>query len=412
MCFLWGTAVANLRRQKRRNFLTGVMIFLGAFNMVLVFSYAQSVEQALTGGAVQGFTGHLQIRPYSEKKIEVMYLESDGNFLTATSRLQELFLEHPATAAVTPRLTFWGILAGEETETGVAMAAIDPATDPLVFPRLKVIAGSYLTRRDGLLLGESTARALGVKPGDELLLLTQTPDEYLNGTNLVVEGLVKAEGIAIFIDYFAYMDINAARELLYIPEDSSSFLAVSLAPGVKEKAAAATYRSLAAGEGWSLRVDPWREVAGIFSGVIMAAKFLPGIGLGVILLVIAAGIANALLISLLERTKEIGTLLALGTKRREVLGLFLLETGVLSGIAAGLGVFAGGGVVFWLSKVGVAAPVEAMEFVFGGPRLYFVFSLPVLAVSFTAIVLFSLAVAVFPARRAAALTPVEALREV
>ncbi|NLZ44796.1 MAG: hypothetical protein GX894_08050, partial [Clostridia bacterium] len=310
MRFLWGTAVANLRRQKRRNFFTGVMIFLGALNMVMAFSYAQSVERALTEGAVQGFTGHLQIRPHSEKKIEVMYLETDGNFLTGVSRLQELFLKYPATAAVTPRLAFWGILAGEETETGVAMAAIDPATDPLVFPRLKVTAGNYLTRRDGLLLSESTARALGVKPGDELLLLTQTPDEYLNGINLVVEGLVKAEGISIFIDYFAYMDIAAARDLLYLPEDSSSFLAVSLAPGVKEKAAAAAYRSLTASEGWLLRVDPWREVAGIFSGVIMAAKFLPGIGLGVTLLVIAAGIANALLISLLERTKEIGTLLA------------------------------------------------------------------------------------------------------
>ncbi|NLY88721.1 MAG: ABC transporter permease [Firmicutes bacterium] len=411
MRFLLGTAVANLRRQKRRNLLTGLMIFLGAFNMVMAFSYGQSVEQALTNGAVKGLTGHLQIRPYSEGKIEVMYLEKDGSFLTATGRLQELLLTHPATVAVTPRLTFWGILAGESAETGVAMAAVDPATDPLVFPGLKVTKGSFLTRRDGLLLSESTARTLGVKPGDELLLLTQTPDEYLNGINLVVEGLVKAEGISLFVDYFAYMGITAARDLLYLPEDSSSFLAVSLAPGVKEKTAAAVYRSLTAQEGWQLRVDPWREVAGILNGVIMAAKFLPGVGLGVILLVIAAGIANALLISLLERTKEIGTLMALGTKRREVLGLFLLETGILSGIAAGLGVFAGGVVVFLLGRIGIPAPVEAMEFAFGGPRLYYVFSLPVLVVSFVAIVLFSLAVAVFPARRAAALTPVEALRE-
>ena len=118
MRFLLGTAVANLRRQKRRNFLTGIMIFLGVFNMVLVFSYAQSVERALTNGAVRGFTGHLQIRPYSEKKIEVMYLETDGNFLTATGQLQELLHKHPATAEVTPRLTFWGIRPGERDRGG------------------------------------------------------------------------------------------------------------------------------------------------------------------------------------------------------------------------------------------------------------------------------------------------------
>ena len=75
MRFLLGTAVANLRRQKRRNLLTGLMIFLGAFNMVMAFSYGQSVEQALTNGAVIGLSGHLQFRPYSEGKIEVMYLE-------------------------------------------------------------------------------------------------------------------------------------------------------------------------------------------------------------------------------------------------------------------------------------------------------------------------------------------------
>ena len=163
---------------------------------------------------------------------------------------------------------------------------------------------------------------------------------------------------------------------------------------MKEKTAAAVYRSLTAQEGWQLRVDPWREVAGILNGVIMAAKFLPGVGLGVILLVIAAGIANALLISLLERTKEIGTLLAIGTKKREVLGLILLET--VQGSPPTRRFYRRSGCPCWADWHTARWRRWSL---LGGPRLYYVFSLPVLVVSFVAIVLFSLAVAVFPARR-------------
>ena len=143
----------------------------------------------------------------------------------------------------------------------------------------------------------------------------------------------------------------------------------------------------------------------------MGIQVMPQFMLLILLIVIAMGIINTMTISVLERTREIGTMMALGTRGSRVLGIFLLEVGILSAISTGIGLLIGTGIILWFGHTGIPVNVEAMEFFMGGKRFYFILNKSVFIISFFSIVLISILAAYFPARTATRLKPVEALRQ-
>jgi putative ABC transport system permease protein len=125
--------------------------------------------------------------------------------------------------------------------------------------------------------------------------------------------------------------------------------------------------------------------------------------------VVLLGIVNAMLMSVLERVREIGTMLAVGMRRRQVVTMFILEGLVLGVIGGTLGALLGAAVVGWLNRVGVSLPAPGSSapnlirpFV---PGLYLVRSVLLAAIG-------SALAALWPARRASLLRPVEALQRV
>ena len=149
----------------------------------------------------------------------------------------------------------------------------------------------------------------------------------------------------------------------------------------------------------------------IIYGIVMTIQVMPQIMLLILLIVIAMGIINTVTMSVLERTREIGTLVAFGTKRKQIIGFFLLEVGVLSSISAATGLLIGSIIILWLGHTGIPVTVEAMEFFTGGKRFYFIFNEAGLVISFVSAVFISVMAAYFPARAAARLNPVDALRQ-
>ncbi|MGE5576731.1 MAG: ABC transporter permease [Syntrophothermus sp.] len=403
-------AARNIMRHKRRNMLTGLMICVGTVTMILTLAYGQSVERGLSNAVIQTITGNIQIHAAGEQKIEVLNPQDDeASMLASEDRVRALVAQERGVAAVAPRLRFGALLSTGEESAGVAVLAVDPMLEAKVSPRLKVAQGSYLTKDNGILLGKRIARTLNIGIGDELILLANNPDGYLNALNLEVQGIVAAEGMEMFLGNMVYITIAAGRKLLYLPEDEAYEVVVALKEGTSEKAVIEKLRQKFDAEGLKLRVDSWKDLASVICSIMMVNKTLPLMFLAILLLVVAVGIINTVMMSVLERTREIGTMMALGTTRKQVLGIFLLETGVLSAIAAGTGLMIGAAIIFWLSRTGIPAVVEAMEFSFGGKRLYLVFDWPGLLASFAAIILLSVLAALFSARRVARLKPVEAL---
>ena len=413
MVTLFKMALRNLGRHKRRTFLTGMMIAVGALTMFLSFTYSYSVTRNMTETAIKACAGNILIHADFEEKIELFMPSDEAPLLRDSDLIRELLMADEAVEEVAPRLRFGGLVAvAEQSPSGVIVTAVDPLIEPRVTPKVKTLEGSYLTKPDGIILGETTAKSLNAHIGQDLILIASNQDGYLNAYPFEVEGIVTHEGMGMFLDYMNYISIDAARSLLYLDEDEAFELAVALKNSADEgKMVSAIERRLEA-NGFKLRVDSWKNNLGIFYGIIVGIKVIPQVMLIIIILVVVAGISNTILVSILERIREIGTLMALGTKRREVMGIFLLEIAVLSSFAAGIGLVIGSLVVFWIGRVGIRVTIEALEFVSGGEYFYLLFNGMALFISFMGTILITLVAAFFPARTATRLAPVEALRSV
>ena len=156
-----------------------------------------------------------------------------------------------------------------------------------------------------------------------------------------------------------------------------------------------TRRHLSASDDDNFNVMDMKEIANMLSGTTRMMTGLLGAVAAVSLLVGGIGIMNIMLVSVTERTREIGIRLAIGALEREVLLQFLVEAVVLSSFGGLIGIL-----VALASSIGLASVM----------RVPFVFNAPIVVIAF----LFSAAVGVifgfFPARKAARLDPIEALR--
>jgi ABC-type lipoprotein release transport system permease subunit len=403
----------NLLRHKRRSFLTGIMIAVGALTMILSFTFSRTVEKVMTNTAVEAYCGNIQIHADSTEKIDLFFPapEEIPNF-KGTEQAQKIITNNPSVLAVAPRLRFGGLISkGDNPPFEDVIIAIDPLRELRITPKLKLIEGAYLTRKDGILLGKTTAKAMNVKVGQELVIMTSNQDGCVNGYPFIVEGIITHEGIGMFLDYVVYIDIATARKLLYIGNDETFELAVALKKNTREAEIVNSIRKSLTAAGYKLRVESWRNVMPIIYGIIMGIQVMPQMMLLILLIVVAMGINNTVTMSVLERTREIGIMVALGTKRKQIMGLFLLEVGLLSAVSAGFGLLIGTGIILWFGHTGIPITVEAMEFFTGGKRFYFIFNETGLIISLLSIILISAVAAYFPAWAATRLKPVDALRQ-
>ena len=153
-------------------------------------------------------------------------------------------------------------------------------------------------------------------------------------------------------------------------------------------------------------VHTWQELQPFVRDIISRQRYVMGLICVILFVIIITGIINTMLMSVFERVREIGTMLAVGTRRWQVVSLFLLEGAVLGLVGGLVGALVGGAVTLWLGHRGIVLPAPGAQadsiirpFVSG---LYLVRAVGMATVGA------SLA-ALWPAYRAAKLRPVEAL---
>ena len=145
---------------------------------------------------------------------------------------------------------------------------------------------------------------------------------------------------------------------------------------------------------------------------MLVTRFVGGILHVVLAIIAAAGVLNTALMSVFERTREIGTIRAVGTRRGRVVLLFLLEGLLLGLLGAAGGALVGGASVAWFAHHGIPAFSEAQRYSYGGDYLYTSLHWPDLVAVPGMMIVVSVLAALGPALMAARLRPAEALRHV
>ena len=311
-------AVRNVFRNRRRSAITIAVIVFGAVGLILFGGYKATTFRGLRESTIRGRIGHLQIfpRPADAGLTDVASLRRT---IESDSRVQ-------STAA---QITLMGLISNGEKSESFMATAVEPEKDRAMKAQ-KLIAGTDLpsTELDAVLLGAGLAKSMKAKPGDFLTLMTTTKSGSLNAIDVRVAG-VFATGVKEFDERAVKMPILGAQQLLQTT--SVEKLLVLLGNTDDTDAVRRDIERRFP----QLDLKSWSQLAPFYHQVVLLFNGIFGfLGL-IVFAVVIFSVANTVVMSIFERTREIGTLMAIGTSRARIWRMFFLE-GMLIGLIGGL----------------------------------------------------------------------------
>jgi putative ABC transport system permease protein len=418
-------AFRNLLRAKRRNALSGGTMVLGSAALVLGNGLSDGIARQLTANLVAVQTGHVQVvvRPDDFQPQNSPFDAYGSDHLPGALGLARRIEEEGRSIGVLKAVPFLHTrataMAGNRSSPA-NVVGIDVEREPELATAHPAETGLFLPPGDDLAVyvAAPMARKLRLAVGDPVSFITQTPQGAVNSLDAVVCGMFPKS--APWYDNTFYVSLKAAQGLLDW-KDGATNIKITLADGRPQGArrARALLETLVARaapgplpKGTRLRIETFDE-AGRFSFSIIQANEAALVVLSSFLFLAAAvGIVNAMLMSVHERTREIGTVRALGVRRSAVVRLFVLEGLALGIVAAVLGVALGGGIVLYYGARGIPMNTLTLAWMAGGDHLYPVLRAASAFRAAAAIVTLSTLAAVYPAFTASRLEPREALHHV
>jgi len=343
-------ALQNTLRNRRRSLVTVSIAALGTAAILLAGGFALFTYQALAQAAARD-TGHLVLgTPASFTTDEDVPLQYG---LSNVDALRQQLLADPAVRQVLPKVVFSGLISNGDKSTVMMATGVDPDNEFAVKgPFLTVTSGAVLTSdstEPEVMLGEALARSLKATPGTSLTLLASTTEGAMNAMDVVVKGTFTT-GVPEMDKRAVYTSVALAQRLLVT--DRVSSLGVFL--DRMESTLPAQARVAAQNPG--LEVQNWEQQALFYQAVKGLYNRIFG-ALGIIIgVIVVFVVTNAMAMAIIERTREIGTLRALGTLPAQLLRTLGLEGMLLGGVGALVGAALSLGVSVLLYVVPVNMP--------------------------------------------------------
>lgn len=395
-------ALRNVLRQRRRSAIALVAIGFGVIAMMLSGGYIEWVFWANREQVAVNQFGHIQVSKPGYQ--EAGRADPLAFLLPDTSPALSALARIPGVRAVSPRLNFNGLLSHGDSTLSFIGEGIDPARDPSN-RNLAITEGHPLSADDpkGILLGIGLAANLGVKTGSTVVLLANTATGGINAVEVHVRGLASTS-MKAYDDTMLRAPLGTARTLLRTA--GAHLWVVGLArTELTDHVLAEIHRDPVFR---SYEVTPWNRLADFYNKTVALFSRQMDVVKLIIGLIIVLSIGNTMSMSVMERTVEIGTAMALGVRRRRILGLFLLEGALLGAIGGLVGAALGYLMASLISYIGIPMPPAP-----GMSRGFVAAILITPAIAAEALLIAvatALAASVYPAWRASRLVIVEALR--
>ncbi len=338
-------ALRNLGRNRRRSIVTIIAIAAGFSAINLFGGYVFNVFAGLQDSAIYGSgLGHLTIAKKDYFEEGQMRKEDFVFSPEELQTIQSILGRYPPIKLVAPRFSLSGLASNGETSTifiADAIAQSDQRT--LRGQRLAANTRGLLPQQDnyGVVLATDLASALNVSVGDNAVLFTSTLDGQANAYDVVVDSIVNT-GNAATNDKFVTVSMPLARDLL--DNQGAEKLTILLDDAIKTQYFRQRLTDDLASAGITVDIRTWdqlsafyQQVRGMFSLIFMFIFII-------VLTIVVMNIINTMSMTVVERTREIGTLRALGMQRLSVRrlfsteGLFLSLIGCIAGVVLSLSI--------------------------------------------------------------------------
>ncbi len=424
-------AARNLMQNRRRTALLSAAIVAVTMLLVLLGSLGNGIQATLLEAGTAMLTGHVNVGGF----YKITSGMGSPILVEAERTLKDVRELVPESAQIVDRRRGFGKIVSESDTVQGALTGIDATNEDALRGVLRIVEGSLdsLGGEDlSILLFQKQAERLKVSVGDDVTLSSQVVRGQTNALKVRVGAIAKDMGLISIMS--SYVSKNVLRDLYQLDPDTTGVIMVYLddpdqAATVKAKLREgllqrnhrlmedepdAFYHKFqqVAGEDWTgmkLDVTTWEDELANVQWTMKTFDTITSLLIGVLLVIVIIGVMNTMWITVRDRTREIGTLRAIGMGRLRVLVMFLLETVILSTVSALLGVSLGAAIAGLLNWLQIPVSPGFQIFLMSD-TLRLVVAPYSLVMAVVVVPLLTTFGALFPASRAARLKPVTAMQ--
>jgi ABC-type lipoprotein release transport system permease subunit len=401
MIQLYKMAWRDLGRNRRRTFFSMLALAFGVALLIFMASFIAGEMRGALQTSIKLQSGHLQVRAasYNEDKTSLKWEDLIEN----PDALAAQIAARPEVLTATPRLYATGIVAAGDTSTGVRVIGIDPASAASAPFRDGMVSGDYLSADDrgGLLMGRTLADKLRLAPGDTINLLVNTSNGDVDQQPFVIRGLYSTDTPG-YDESTVFLPLAKAQAIARA-ENHASVIFILLKDQDQTDAVAAALQAPAYQVKTFVQLNTLLSEFEQFANVYMYIFYL------IVLGITATVIINTLIMSVFERTREIGILAAMGMRGRRIMAMFFAESSLLAVGGIAMGIVLGSLLSAYVQRYGFFIGDFGITGILIGERIYTYLTLnDIVTLTIMAFVITLLA-ALYPAWLAAHMEPVEAL---
>jgi putative ABC transport system permease protein len=396
----------NVWRNPVRSSVVITAVMLGIWAGIFIVGFTNGMSQQRLKDQLDTYTGHIQIHtPAFVNDKKVSQFIPDGDSVLAQIR------KTPNVVAAIPHTIATGLASSSTNSYGSTIIGIDPKLEStvLTLPH-KVIEGNFFKKdkRFPVVIGKSLAKRLNVHLGSKIVLTFQDTTGNITASAFRIIGLYKTSNNTydeshVFVRTSDLNNLLGTHDLIHeiVIKTVDAHQALALTKQLQKE--------------WpKLKVQSWQEVAPELRLLDSTIKLEIYIFMTILVLALALGIVNTMLMAILERTRELGMLMAVGMNKIRIFGMIVAETFFLSFIGAPLGIFFSWSTINLTGKFGINLSMVARglsQFGYGSiiyPVLennyYFHIALMMVAAALLS--------AIYPAIKALRLRPVQAIRKI
>ena len=394
----------NIFRQKRRTILTVLTMFGGFTLSAISIGWADGTYNRIIDMFTRNRLGHIQVHAKG-------YLDKPSLYknIVGYDKIVQKIEQIQGVEAWAPRLYSAGLASVDEKSAGVRIIGIDPEHESVAtrFEK-KIVEGKSFSQVPSheVILGKGVAKTLKATTGDGIVVVSQGADGSIANDLYTIVGILESGDVALDQSAF-YLHLRDAQELLVL---EGAIHEIAVIADRLDQVTGLTKRIRETLNDRQLDVASWQEFARSFYVAMQADKQGAWIMLFIVILIVAIGVLNTVLMTVLERTREYGVLRALGTRPQQILRLVLYEAALMASVGIVIGFSLSLLANYILSQHGIPMP---QSFTYGGVEFTHYYAevnahslyIPAITVALSAMI-----VSIFPAIKAARIAPARALR--
>ncbi len=410
---LFKIAWRNIWRSRTRSAVVMLSIAVGVWALSFVLSFSIGITYTFIQNAIRDQYSHIQMHnpEFPEDKNNKYFIENAESIIAELKQIPEV-------EAVTSRVITTGMLSSSHGARGVQVLGVRPESESRVthFDD-KIIEGDYFqeNKKNQIIISKRLAGKLNVKLRSRIVLTFQNTKGDITAAAFRIVGLYSS-GNMIIDESLVYVKNNDLAKELFAAENKNANIDIAheFAIYLKDSKNTALIKELLKEKYPNILVEDYYELSPdveLYESQIANSNWIIII---IFMLALIFGIINTMLMAVLERYKELGMLMAIGMNKVKIFFMIVLETFLLSAVAAPIGLGLGIFTVYLLQDKGIdlSAFAEGLERFGMDTTIYPALEVALYLKISIAVFCTALLASIYPARKAVKLKPVEALHKV